>query len=146
MNFCTKFNTKFGYITIVASNKGLKEIKLRKESVELSIENEILKKTKQQIIAYLDGKLKEFNIPIDYKIPDVLKETMKLPYGKTISYKELGKRVGKHPRAVARILAKNPLPIIIPCHRVIYSNGKIGGYSGGINWKTHLLKLENSIK
>ena len=77
----------------------------------------------------------------------VWKEISKIPYGQTMSYKEIAARIG-HPnssRAVANACGKNPYPIIIPCHRVIYSNGKLGGYSGpgGISEKRRLLKNEN---
>ena len=78
----------------------------------------------------------------------VWKEISSIPYGQTMSYKEIAVRIG-HPnssRAVANACGKNPYPIIIPCHRVIYSNGKLGGYSGpgGISEKRRLLKNENN--
>ena len=78
----------------------------------------------------------------------VWKEISRIPYGQTMSYKEIAARIG-HPnssRAVANACGKNPYPIIIPCHRVICSNGKIGGYSGpgGIPEKRRLLKNENN--
>ena len=76
----------------------------------------------------------------------VWKEISRIPYGQTMSYKEIAARIG-HPnssRAVANACGKNPYPIIIPCHRVICSNGKLGGYSGpgGISEKRRLLKNE----
>ena len=78
----------------------------------------------------------------------VWKEISKIPYGQTMSYKEIAVRIN-HPnssRAVANACGKNPYPIIIPCHRVISSNGKLGGYSGpgGISEKRRLLKNENN--
>ena len=78
----------------------------------------------------------------------VWKEISRIPYGQTMSYKEIAERIG-HPnssRAVANACGKNPYPIIIPCHRVISSNGKLGGYSGpgGISEKRRLLKNENN--
>ena len=78
----------------------------------------------------------------------VWKEISSIPYGQTMSYKEIAARIG-HPnssRAVANACGKNPYPIIIPCHRVISSNGKLGGYSGpgGISEKRRLLKNENN--
>ena len=78
----------------------------------------------------------------------VWKEISRIPYGQTMSYKEIAARIG-HPnssRAVANASGKNPYPIIIPCHRVICSNGKLGGYSGpgGISEKRRLLKNENN--
>ena len=78
----------------------------------------------------------------------VWKEISRISYGQTMSYKEIAARIG-HPnssRAVANACGKNPYPIIIPCHRVICSNGKLGGYSGpgGISEKRRLLKNENN--
>jgi len=75
-------------------------------------------------------------------------ELTKIPYGKTISYLELAKRIGrpKSVRAVANAVGANPLPIQIPCHRVIASNGTIGGYSLGVKMKIKLLKLEGSYE
>ena len=78
----------------------------------------------------------------------VWKEISRIPYGQTMSYKEIAARIGhpKSSRAVANACGKNPYPIIIPCHRVICSNGKLGGYSGpgGISEKRRLLKNENN--
>ena len=76
----------------------------------------------------------------------VWKEILKIPYGQTMSYKEIAVRIGQpnSSRAVANACGKNPYPIIIPCHRVICSNGKLGGYSGGISEKRRLLINENN--
>ena len=78
----------------------------------------------------------------------VLKEISRIPYGQTMSYKEIAARIGhsNSSRAVANACGKNPYPIIIPCHRVICSNGTLGGYSGpgGISEKRRLLKNENN--
>ena len=77
----------------------------------------------------------------------VWKEISKIPYGQTISYKEIAVKIGypNSSRAVANACGKNPYPIIIPCHRVICSNGELGGYSGpgGLSEKRRLLKVEN---
>ena len=79
----------------------------------------------------------------------VWKEISRIPYGQTMSYKEIAARIG-HPnssRAVANACGKNPYPIIIPCHRVIRSDGKLGGYSGsgGVKMKEKLLKKEGYL-
>jgi O-6-methylguanine DNA methyltransferase len=72
---------------------------------------------------------------------------MRIPFGETVSYAELARRIGKPRavRAVAQACGKNPLPIVIPCHRVIRSDGTIGGYSGGIRWKQRLLRFEREL-
>lgn len=78
----------------------------------------------------------------------VWKETMKIPYGQTRTYKEIAKRIGKPKsyRAVGNALGVNPLLVIIPCHRVISSNGSLGGFSGGLKLKKFLLDLEKKHK
>lgn len=72
----------------------------------------------------------------------VWEELMNIPFGTTISYKELADRVGSHPRPVARAVGNNPISIFIPCHRVIGADGSLTGYAGGIESKKYLLELE----
>lgn len=104
----------------------------------------------QQLIEYLDGKRIKFDV--QYKlntsnfVTRVLKETEKIPFGKVSTYKEIAKKVGspKAWRAVGNALASNPIPIIIPCHRVIKSNRKLGGFGGSPELKKRLLEHEES--
>lgn len=103
-----------------------------------------------QLRAYFGGKLREFNLPLvprgtefQLRVWSALRE---IPYGKTISYAELARRIGK-PKAVRAVGAangRNPLAIVIPCHRVIGSNGSLTGYGGGMRNKEYLLALEGS--
>lgn len=101
-----------------------------------------------QLNDYFAGKLKKFSLKIDLHgtvfQKKVLNELQKVPYGKTISYGELAKKAGspKAARAVGAVNASNPVPIIIPCHRVIGSNGKLTGFGGGLDVKEKLLALE----
>ncbi|GAP10965.1 O-6-methylguanine DNA methyltransferase [Bellilinea caldifistulae] len=111
----------------------------------------IFKETRQQLAAYFAGELRSFDLPIHLEgRPFQLKvwrELLKIPYGVTISYKQLAERVGdvKSIRAVGRANGQNPIPIIVPCHRVIGTNGGLIGYGGGIEKKLYLLKLEKSL-
>ena len=106
-------------------------------------------KAKKQLDEYFSGKRRKFDL--NFKLDGtkfqkkVLKEMMKIPYGKTISYAELAKRAGspRAYRAAASVCRKNDFPIVIPCHRVVGSNG-LGGYSGGLEKKKWLLKLEKN--
>jgi len=104
----------------------------------------------KQLKEYFERKRKVFNLPLEIKGTDfqkrVWKELLKIHYGGTISYKELALRLGdlKSIRAAARANSANPLPIIIPCHRVIGSDGKLVGYGGGLDVKEKLLELEGS--
>lgn len=102
----------------------------------------------EQLRAYFDGTLKTFDLPlVPEGTPFQLKvwgELQKIPYGKTISYKTLAQRLGnpKAVRAVGAANGKNPLPIVIPCHRVIGSDGSLTGYGGGLSIKKSLLDFE----
>ena len=105
--------------------------------------------TIQQFEQYFNGSRKKFSLSINLDITafyqNVLFEVKKIPYGETCSYKTIAKNIfnPKSYRAVGNANAINPLPIIIPCHRVIKSSGDIGGYRGGIITKKYLLSLEN---
>ncbi|HET8922344.1 MAG TPA: methylated-DNA--[protein]-cysteine S-methyltransferase [Candidatus Acidoferrum sp.] len=103
----------------------------------------------RQLRAYFDGKLKEFDVPLTLEGTEfqrrVWTSLLTIPYGETISYRELAQRIG-NPRAVRAVgLANgsNPIPIIIPCHRVIGSNGSLTGFGGGLHTKKQLLALES---
>ena len=107
-----------------------------------------MKSVKQQLFAYLSGDLKIFDLSL---CPDgtlfqkqVWSELEKIPYGKTMSYKDVAHAIGKPnaARAVGLACGKNPIPIIIPCHRVIGKNGSLTGYSSGIDLKKRLLYIE----
>jgi methylated-DNA-[protein]-cysteine S-methyltransferase len=101
-----------------------------------------------QLAAYFDGGLTEFQIPMKLDGTDfqqrVWSELCAIPYGETISYGELARRVDnpKASRAVGLANGRNPIAVIVPCHRVIASNGGLGGYGGGLDRKTWLLELE----
>ena len=105
-----------------------------------------------QLNEYLAGKRKSFDLPLKFGGTEfqnrVWNELQKIPYGKTISYKELAERTGniKACRAVGMANNKNPIPIIIPCHRVIGASGKLTGYAGGLEIKKFLLDLEQKYK
>ncbi len=103
----------------------------------------------EQIQAYLNGERKDFDLPLSMQGTafqrEVWDELRRIPYGQTISYSELANRV-KRPkacRAVGSANGKNPLSLIIPCHRVIAANASLGGYSGGLDRKRWLLDLES---
>jgi methylated-DNA-[protein]-cysteine S-methyltransferase len=103
-----------------------------------------------QLKKYLKGQLKHFDCPLDFGgtpfEKKVWSELAKIPYGRTRSYKGIGQAIG-HPkafRAVGNANGKNPLPLIIPCHRVIESNGGLGGFGHGLKVKRQLLDFEKA--
>ena len=112
-------------------------------------DDDILKETRKQIDEYLKGKRKKFEIPISMVGSDfqrqVWKELINVKYGETTSYLDLAKRIGneKAVRAVASANGANAIGFIIPCHRIIESNGGLGGYGGGLPVKKRLLKIES---
>ena len=103
----------------------------------------------RQLQAYFAGELKEFDLPLQLSGTEfqlrVWRELQKIPYGETISYGELAKRVGdpKLARAVGLANGANPIPIIVPCHRVVGSDGSLTGFGGGLPTKRRLLALES---
>ncbi len=108
----------------------------------------ILKKATEQLFEYFNGSRQDFTLPVCYGGTEfqqrVLGELRKIPYGRTITYGELAYLIGspRAARAVGLACNSNPISIIIPCHRVIGSNGKLTGYAGGVENKELLIKLE----
>jgi len=105
-----------------------------------------------QLDAYFSGKLKTFSLNLCLDVRPFQKKVLttlrRVPYGQTISYGKLAEKIGspKASRAVGQANAKNPIPIVIPCHRVIGSNGKLTGFGGGISIKQALLDLEQRYR
>ena len=104
--------------------------------------------TRKQLDEYFAGERKEFDLPLNLSGTDfqvqVLEELQRIPYGETTSYGAIAKRIGR-PRAMRAVGAangRNPIPIIIPCHRVIGSSGDLTGFGGGLDTKAALLRLE----
>lgn len=115
--------------------------------------NILLKDASSQLCAYFDGKLREFDLPLYAEMSDfslkVLDAVMEIPYAELVTYGDIAKKAGSpnSARAVGGALNRNPFPIVIPCHRVVGSNGKLVGYGGGIEIKKKLILLEyNYIK
>ncbi len=114
----------------------------------------ILNNSVQQLQEYLDGKRKDFDLPIEWNLirpfdQTILRACQRIPFGKVVSYGELGTMAGKphSARAVGGVMARNPIPLVIPCHRVVNASGGLHGYSarGGLNTKSWLLQLEGHI-
>lgn len=103
---------------------------------------------RRQLRAYFRGELREFDVPLEMEGTEfqlsVWKELLKIPYGETASYLEIARRIGneKAVRAVGLANGQNPIPIIVPCHRVIGSDGSLTGFGGGMENKRRLLELE----
>lgn len=152
--FMKKYSTKIGKITICEEDGYITNISFENEDGQeytkeaKEIETDLIKEAIKQIRSYLGGDLKILDFPIKMKGTEFQKsvwsELMKVPYGETATYKEIAKKVGneKASRAVGNANNKNNLPIIIPCHRIIGTNGKLVGFAGGLNIKEMLLDIE----
>ncbi len=110
--------------------------------------NPILQEAARQLRAYFNGELREFSVPLDLRGTAfqlrVWGELLRIPYGETRSYAWIARRIGSQgaSRAVGAANGRNPVAVIVPCHRVVASDGKLGGYSGGLDVKSLLLYLE----
>jgi methylated-DNA-[protein]-cysteine S-methyltransferase len=152
MSQLTYFKCPLGIVKIVGDASGISEISILDEG---EVSNFVPKELEQAVIQlqeYFEGKRTHFDLKINPKGTDfqrsVWHELLNIPFGKTLSYMELSKKVGdvKAIRAVAAANGKNPLWIVIPCHRVIGADGSLTGYAGGLGRKKWLLDLENPTK
>jgi len=144
------YNSPLGVLKILADEKGIKGIDFVKDKVK-SIQNsssEIIEKCIRQLDEYFQGKRKSFELKLNPEGTEfqrkVWKELLKIPYGTTLSYGEISRRI-KNPKAVRSVgqaIGRNPISIVIPCHRVIGSDGSLTGYASGLWRKEWLLKHE----
>ena len=146
-----------GKLKLVASDKALVAIlwendsprRVRLSKLVADDRSPVLVETERQLGEYFSGKRKMFSIALDMRgtpfQKDVWRALLAIPYGETRSYRQLAKQLGKPQatRAVGNANGRNPLSIIVPCHRVIGSSGKLTGFAGGLEVKAHLLGLEN---
>jgi methylated-DNA-[protein]-cysteine S-methyltransferase len=107
--------------------------------------------TRRQLDEYFVGDRRDFDLTLDWRLSKgfrnkVLHDLVEVPYGHTVSYKELAERAGSPSasRAVGSAMATNPIPIVVPCHRVLRTGGDLGGYGGGLDAKVWLLHLEGA--
>ena len=142
-----------GITKIEGDEHGIRSITVLNDEEELTaVIPEVLEDAVYQLQEYFDGKRETFNLELNPQGTDFQKKVweglLQIPYGKRISYLELSKTLGdvKAIRAVAAANGKNPLWIVIPCHRVIGSDGSLTGYAGGLHRKKWLLDHENPVK
>ena len=158
----TTFNSPIGKIYIAAVKEGIVKISFSTESPQelekycqkhlgarIREGSECTRYAKQQILKYLEGKSQYLDFPVIHLNSPFRKKVLEaernIPYGETCSYGEVAKMVNnpRASRAVGSANAKNPLPLYFPCHRIISSNGSLGGYGGGLGVKQYLLDLES---
>ena len=141
-----------GILEISGSADGIRSILFINEAIELTEVSPILQDCVNQLNEYFAGTLKQFDLVLDPVGTDfqlkVWEQLRTIPFGKTISYLDLARLTGResNTRAVGNANGKNKINIVVPCHRVIGSNGKLTGYGGGLWRKEILLKLEMGTK
>ena len=149
MEYFYYLKTPIGFLKIRTDNQCIKAITfVNNPEKDSEYQPEIMQKAIQQLKEYFKGNRKEFDLALkptgtEFQI-QTWKEVNKIPFGKTATYLDIAKKTGSHKntRAVGAANGKNPIPIIIPCHRIIGTNGKLTGYTGGIGKKRWLLKHE----
>ncbi len=153
MNY-TYLDTPIGELLLVGNQNVLREIgfpdgpKRRRAEPDWELTDSAFAEAKSQLNDYFAGSLQKFSLAIEptgtpFQL-SVLDQLQKIPYGETVSYGEIATRLGKPKamRAVGAANGRNPIPVIIPCHRVIGANGKLTGFGGGLPTKEALLKIE----
>ena len=165
----TTFQSPLGPMTIAATSKGLaglwfagqRHLPPELEAPTLAsakswpfdASHPILKKTITQLAEYFAGKRDQFELPLDLRggtefQQAVWQALLAIPQGETASYGQVSQRIGKPAavRAVGAAVGRNPVSIIVPCHRVVGADGSLTGYAGGLDRKTALLKLESALQ
>lgn len=149
----TYLSTEFGTFQLTAGPLGLKSVRLWEKTVpELKTEpeNDYLRTARRQLLEYFRGERQEFDVKLDWSeatdfYRNVWQKLTEIPYGRTTSYQFIAERLGDKNaiRAVGQANGRNPIAIIVPCHRVIAKNGDLQGYFYGLDFKRKLLALEN---
>ena len=158
MNQFKKIESPVGTLTLIANEKKLLAVLWQKEKagrvkISKGQENEkhsVLILAEKQLKEYFQGKRTDFDLPLEFEGTDFQKKVWKalqnIPFGKTRSYVEIATKIGSPgaSRAVGSANGKNPISIVVPCHRVIAQSGKLAGFAGGLEAKQFLLGLEKS--
>ena len=149
MTYQYSYETMLGSVTFVEEDGALLAISTHRSFEGVIQETKLIKEAYRQFSEYLEGERKEFNLPFKMQGTEFQKRVWKalcdIPYGETRSYKQIAQAIGnpKAVRAVGMANNKNPLLVIVPCHRVIGTNGQLVGYASGLEKKRLLLQLEN---
>jgi methylated-DNA-[protein]-cysteine S-methyltransferase len=161
----TTFDTPVGPVLVAATRRGLVRISFGDfydpEAVLAELSGRISPRVieapayfdavRKELEEYFEGRRTSFDLPLDWTLTGgfsrrVLKHTAKIPYGEVSTYRQVAAAAGspRGARAAGNALGANPIPIVVPCHRVLHSGGGLGGYGGGLENKEYLLKLEGS--
>jgi methylated-DNA-[protein]-cysteine S-methyltransferase len=158
-------DSPFGPLLLATTTRGLVRIGLPNQDDEALLEELAAKvsprvleaparldQARRELDLYFDGRLTDFDLPLDWRLSRdfrrrVLRAIDRIPYGQTRTYTEMARRAGNERavRAAGSACGSNPLPLVVPCHRVLRSSGGLGGYGGGLPMKAGLLRLEGVL-
>ncbi|MFN8216432.1 MAG: methylated-DNA--[protein]-cysteine S-methyltransferase [Solirubrobacterales bacterium] len=159
-------DSPFGTLLLARTPRGLVRVGLPNQDVEAVLEElaerlsprvlespAALDEERRELERYFEGRLRHFELPLDWSLSDgfrlsVLRQIAAIPYGETRSYTEMARGAGNERavRAAGTACGRNPIPLVIPCHRVLRSGGGLGGYGGGLEMKRGLLELEGVLR
>lgn len=161
------FQTPWGWIELAASDKGVTSIVLsslarpmrgngqgrRRPLDEATVPSPVLAEAQTQLIEYMSGARRQFSVPLDLTSGTsfqrrVWRAILKVPFGRVRSYQWVADKIGgkQYARAVGMALGANPVPIVVPCHRIVAHDGSLGGFSCGLPLKRRLLRLEGTLE
>ena len=159
-------DTPVGSVIVAATDRGLVRVALPDQELDVVLSQLAeqvsprvmafpgrLDEVRRELDEYFEGERQRFELPLDWRLSHpgfyrrVLRATAKVPFGKVITYTEAAERAGSPRafRAAGSALGSNPIPIVVPCHRVVRSGGEIGNYGGGPEMKRFLLELERAL-
>lgn len=161
----TTTDSPFGPLLLASTRKGLVRVGLPNQDADallVDLADRVsprvleaagdLDEARRELDLYFEGKLDHFDLPLDWRLSDgfqlrVQKAIARIPYGQTRNYTEMATRAGNERavRAAGTACGRNPLPLLVPCHRVLRSGGGLGGYGGGVEMKRGLLELEGVL-
>ena len=158
-------DSPLGSLTVIVTNRGLVRLSYAHEAVDEQLDDiasrvsprvmaspERTDAVRRQLDEYFSGTRDTFDVPIDWRLVrgfagEVLRATARIPFGSVSSYREVAAEAGSPNayRAAGNALGSNPIPIVVPCHRVLHAGGGLGGYTGGLERKRFLLRLEGVL-
>jgi methylated-DNA-[protein]-cysteine S-methyltransferase len=158
-------DSPLGPLTVLVTPAGLVRIRYPDEPLEATLQDaadrisprvleapERTDEVRRELDEYFEGRRRSFDLPLDWRLVrgfagDVLRATARVPFGVVTTYRAMAEAAGspRAYRAAGNALGSNPIPIVVPCHRVLHTGGGLGGYTGGVARKEYLLELEGSL-
>lgn len=144
--------TAIGVLEVAGDDQAIARVNFTDQVSDVAVTNRVVRTCMRQLQEYFSGKRRRFSVPLSPKgtafQQEVWRELLKIPYGKTTTYGAVARAIGRPhaARAVGGATGRNPIAVVIPCHRVMGTNGGLTGYAGGLDRKSWLLEREGSIR